>query len=143
MEADWTDAAQAKLVNTPTTPRKRPLADALATTTGGGGSDERGDEQQLLRGPEDTDGGDTTDAPSTKRVRRELRRRNTLEYIPLTEEQRQLAASAAGDSTEQFRPLDGYTPPPRPSPALLLLLLLQLSVPPWRRSIIMIMRAWC
>jgi hypothetical protein len=48
-------------------------------------------------------------------VRRELRRRNTLEYIPLNEQRRQLAAASleGADSTEQFRPLDGALPPPK------------------------------
>jgi nicotinate phosphoribosyltransferase len=96
METDWTDAAEGKRVTTPTTSRKRPAA----RESDGGGVD-----------PASRVGGNGEGEP--KRARRELRRRNTLEYIPLTDEQRQLAAAAAGtaEPPEQFRPLDGFVTP--------------------------------
>lgn len=131
METDWTDATEAKLVGTPTTSRKRRATEQQQPEdngqggTSGSGSSTGGSlegqqppppERQVPPAAEEAEA--AAAAPSAKRVRRELRRRNTLEYIPLNEQRRQLAAASleGADSTEQFRPLDGTLPPPPTKP---------------------------
>ncbi|ELR24759.1 nicotinate phosphoribosyltransferase [Acanthamoeba castellanii str. Neff] len=126
METDWTDATEAKLVGTPTTSRKRRATEQQQPEdngqggTSGSGSSTGGSlegqqppppERQVPPAAEEAEA--AAAAPSAKRVRRELRRRNTLEYIPLNEQRRQLAAASleGADSTEQFRPLDGFVTP--------------------------------